>query len=484
MSGTATIGSNGLPRAVIPSFPPFELTSPPERPPSREDFLIAEMERRFGGRAVRVEPGERVAEPELYQAPELTEPEWIGGFRGGVGKLLWRVHGLREKAIRFLNCNKLGRPGVCSNYPHEHKFFVPHGCEVVFCKECADESRRELLIDYWHVVCNAVLDFAGERAEHERLCGLLKDSSGLQRESVECRIGELWARVGRCVREKGWVLARVTFTLRCDGREITPERVKAMNTCVGAVMRRTVGSRKGFGMLFVDEVGFEKRGHLPDAQRVTHGLNLHCHGLYFGPFVDWEQTRKLWMEVTVKKFWGKLWARMRRIIREKVQRGVWTRVEAERRERELWVKLLEKKASRGFFITAVKRFAENPGRAIRWALNHMLKYVSKPPAVTPERLASLIAAFDGARRVHSLGLFYGKKPKREKKDCPCPKCRAMGIVSTVSFEGKAFGNGACIPRLERIDDLLGRGYVPLRDAGRDAVLASGVSREDSWGASP
>ena len=144
----------------------------------------------------------------------------------------------------------------------------------------------------------------------------------------------------------------------------------------GALMRRTVGSRKGYGMLYVDEVGFERRGHIPDALRVAHGLNLHAHGLYFGPRLDWERTRDLWMEITKKRF------------------GV---------------------ESRGFFISAVKRFAENPGRAIRWALNHMLKYVSKPPAVTPERLASLIAAFDGAKRVHSLGLFSTAKKRSAKE---------------------------------------------------------------------
>jgi hypothetical protein len=445
MNEAAAIGNevitSGIPRAVIP---PFELTPPPGLPPSREDFLIAEIERRFGGRAVRIEP--EIAEPELYR--ELHEPEWAGGFRGNVAKLLWD-RGLKRKAIRFLSCNKLARPGVCNRYPLEHKYFIPNGCEVVFCRECADEQRRELLLDYWHVVCNAVLDFAGERQNHEELCELLRDSSGLQRQNVERDIGDMWARVGQCVKSRGWVLARVNLTLRSDGSEITPERVKKFNACVGEVMRRTVGSRKGYGMLFVDEVGFETRGHLPDSQRVAHGLNLHCHGLYFGPWnisrESWERTRDLWMEVTKKEF------------------GV-----------ESW----------GFFITAVKRFAENPGRAIRWALHHMFKYVSKPPSVSPERLASLIAAFDGARRVHSLGLFYGKKPKREKKDCPCPKCRAMGLVGTISFEGRMFGNGACIPRLERVEDLLGRGYAPLRDAARESVLAMGASREDSWGASP
>ena len=447
VGGEAPTSPSVVPRAVIP---PFELVPPPERPPSRGDFLMVELERRFGVRVVRLDPKkERIVGPkperETIADPPFVEPEWSGGFRGEVAKLLWRVHGLQKKAIRFLNCNKLGRPGVCSRYPLEHKFFIPHGCEVVFCKECAEESRRALLVDYWHVVCNAVLDFAGARGAHEKLCALLHETSGRERQDIEHQLGELWAQVGRNIKEHGWVLARVNFTLRSDGSEITPQRVKAVNSCIGNVMRRIVGSRKGYGMLFVDEVGFEKRGHLPDALRIAHGLNLHAHGLYFGPRLNWEGTRDLWMEVTKAEF------------------GV---------------------DSRGFYIRAVKGFARNPGRAIRWALNHMLKYVSKPPAVTPERLAALIAAFDGAKRVHSLGLFYGKKAKREKKECPCPKCRAMGIASAICFEGTDLGNGACIPRLERIEKLRARGYVPLREAGREAVLATGASREDSWGAPP
>jgi hypothetical protein len=324
------------------------------------------------------------------------EPDWERyGFRGQVGKLLWE-RGLRKKAIRFLSCNKCARPGVCSRYPDEHKFFIPNGCEVVFCKECAQEVRRELFLAYQAVVLAVIM-------------------GGIP---------------------KGWVLARINFTLRSDGSDVTPERVKGMNSCVRSVMRRTVGTRKGFGLLFVDEVGFEKRGHLPDAQRAAHGLNLHAHGLYFGPRLDWQRTRDLWMEATEKKF------------------GV---------------------PSRGFYITAVQGLQRDPARAVRWALNHMLKYVSKSPAITPERLASLIAAFDRTRRVHSLGLFYGKKPKKEKKDCPCPKCRKEGIVSKVSFEGCPLPNGGFIPRLEKIELLLSQGYVPLREAGREAVLAMGES---------
>lgn len=387
----------------------FKLEPPIERAPSRDDFLIAEFERRFGGRVVWVKKArsdEICVDPDTY-APREAEPEWERlGFRGQVGKLLW-ARGLRKKAIRFVSCNKCARSGLCSRYPDEHKYFIPNGCEVVFCKECAGEVRRALLFAYQAVILTAITKLGGI--------------------------------------PKGWVLARVNFTLRCDGTEITSERVKKFNLCVRAVMPKAVGSRKGYGMLFVDEVGFEKRGHLPDSLRIAHGLNLHCHGLYFGPRVDWQQTRDLWIAETRKRF------------------GV---------------------ASRGFFIKAVRGFTENPERAIRWALNHMLKYVSKPPAVTPERLASLIAAFNGARRIHSLGLFYGEKPQHKKGDCPCPKCKAMGIVSVVGFEGRALPSGGCIPRLEPIENLLARGYVPLREAGRDAVLSIGVSRENSWGASP
>ena len=423
-----------LPRAVIPDF---VLEMPSASAPSRDDFLIAEFQRRFNARRIKRVPVEvpvEVAEPEMYGG----EPDWeCYGFRGQVGKLLW-ARGLRKKAIRFVSCNKCARPGVCSRYPDEHKFFIPNGCEVVFCKECAQEVRRELLADYFVVVRNAVLKVSGEQVEFDRLLAVLQDSETrpeVRAEAEKC-LCALWARVVRFIREKGWVLARINFTLRSDGSEITPERVKGMNACVRNVMRKAVGSRNGYGQFYLDEVGFEKRGHLPDAQRVAHGLNLHAHGLYFGPRLDWERTRDLWMEVTAKKF------------------GT---------------------PSRGFYITAVRGFEKEPERAVRWALNHMLKYVSKPPAVSAERLASLIAAFNTAKRVHSLGLFNGKKPKHEAKDCPCPKCRKEGIVSAVSFEGRSLPNGGCIPRLEKIEVLLTRGYVPLREAGRDAVLSMGDS---------
>lgn len=311
------------------------------------------------------------------------------GEESGDAKMKRKALRLKRKAIRFANCGRLGRSAVCSLYPFEHKFYAPHDCGTDFCMKCAQGQRRALFDKYLRVILNAV-------------------AGGVP---------------------KGWTLARVTFTLNSDGTEITPERVKAFNAAVKFTMRKTVGSRKGYGFLFDDEVGHEKRGHLPDAQRVAHGLNLHAHGLYFGPYVDWERTRDLWMDETEKRF------------------GV---------------------PSTGFYITEVKGFRRDPERAVRHALNHLLKYLSKPPAVTAERLAALILSFDGAKRIHALGKFYGKCPAKEKSNCPCPTCRRMGLENpgVLSFEGKLLPNGGSIPRLSLVGDLIEQGYLPLHGDGR------------------
>jgi len=346
-----------------------------------------------------------IKEPNARRSREPEEnPEWGNfGIRGRVAQLLF-ARGLKRKAVRFANCGRLGRPGFCSRYPSEHKFFCKHGCEVIFCRECGDETRRNLFLDYLSVLT-----------------------------SVLCEHGV----------PTGWVLARINFTLRSNGTPITPERVKKFNAAVRIAMRKSVRSRNGYGMLFVDEVGFETRGHT--AKRTAGGLNLHCHGLYFGPWIDWERTRDLWQSETTKAF------------------GV---------------------PSSGFFIKRVRIIRGDLDRAVRWALNHMLKYTSKPPAVSAERLADLICAFNTTHRVHALGLFYGRKPRRAKKDCACPKCRTEGIASVVCFEGRLLPDGGCIPRIAPIDELLSQGYCDLREAGRAAIFAYGEPKESIWSESP
>lgn len=322
------------------------------------------------------------------------------GVECGDAKVVRKALRLKRKAIRFANCDRLGRSAVCSLYPSEHKFYAPHDCGTNFCMKCAQGQRRTLFEKYLRVILSAV-------------------AGGVP---------------------KGWTLARVTFTLRSDGTEIKPERVKAFNSAVRFTVRKSVGSRNGFGFLFSDEVGFETRGHLPGSQRVSHGLNLHCHGLYFGPYVDWGQTRDGWVAETQKRFGS---------------------------------------PSTGFYITEVKGLRRDPERAVRWALNHMLKYLSKPPAVTAGRLAALILSFDGAKRVHALGMFYGKCLKKEKTNCLCPTCKRMGLEEpgVLFFEGKFLPNGGSIPRLSLVRDLVAQGYLPLRGDGRTTDFGDSLARD-------
>ncbi len=403
---------NSIARAVVPPWPD-DVPVPWPHPSADPAADRLRWHRRAEARRVHArDRGEIVVglenvpfEPRKLRPEPDYNPAWERfGFRGQVTKLLFEC-GHKRKAVRWANCQRLGRPGDCMRYPLEHKFFVLHGCSVIFCPKCALQQRKQLFLDYLSVILSV-----------------------LRERGVP----------------PGWVLARVNFTLRSDGSEITPDRLKKMNAAIRGVMRKSVGSRNGYGMLFLDEVGHELRGH-SRRRRKARGLNPHAHALFFGPRLDWQKTRDLWMQETEKRF------------------GV---------------------PSTGFWITEVKGWREDPERALRRALNHMLKYVSKAPAVSPERLASLIAAFDGARRIHSLGLFYGIKPERKKRDCPCPKCRAMGIGSVVSFEGRVLPSGGCVPRLVPIGDLCREGYELLTYAGRAAVLSMGVGREDSWGNSP
>jgi len=148
------------------------------------------------------------AEPEVVADPEEVAPiaasreGWDNlGLRGQVAKLLLE-RGYEKQAGRFANCQRFGRPGVCSRYPEKHKYFQRHGCGMRFCINCALEERRRLFTKY-HAVFSAVLT---------------------QLKSIPY----------------GWVFARVTFNLRSDGSAITPEKVKLFNSAV----RRVHGDAK------------------------------------------------------------------------------------------------------------------------------------------------------------------------------------------------------------------------------------------------
>lgn len=135
------------------------------------------------------------------------------------------------------------------------------------------------------MIRNAVLEFAGKREAYDALCTVLGDTRTELRVRAEAEnsLRTLWFRLGEHLRKKGWVLARINFTIWSDGSEITPDRVKKNECGVRSTMQRSIGKARGYGMVFMDEVGFETRDHILD--RKAGGLNLHAHGLYFGPYL-------------------------------------------------------------------------------------------------------------------------------------------------------------------------------------------------------
>jgi hypothetical protein len=194
------------------------------------------------------------------------------------------------------------------------------------------------------------------------------------------------------------------------------------------------------GILFCDEVGYEESGRTPD--RKAGGLNLHAHGLYYGPFLKdwrqgWEIVRDIWREETKRAFGEE---------------------------------------SHGVIISHLKNWRSDPVRDLQHALNHMLKYVSKCPAKTPERMAELEKAFDGARRIHSGGVWFKlPKPTEEKHGCGyCPLCEAEGIQSPLYLMRRFASNGGEIPDYWPVEKLEAEGWRDLelvrQESSRSRVL--------------
>ena len=268
-----------------------------------------------------------------------------GGDRGKVAELLFEAR-FEAKAHRFWKCHREGIPLDCSR-DSAHKFFVPYQCGCRFCENCAPVLQRQLSARY---------------------------------------LGPVMSVVNARAARPGYTLARVNFSVRSTGEVFTAERVRWFNDCIRKLFRRLF-PEEDYGVLWVDEVGYEKHGR--HAVRKAEGLNLHAHGLYIGPRLDWHKVRDLWVEITGGD-----------------GLGVW--------------------------LTFLKGWCHDPEGAIRRAWGHLVKYVSKVPAETPQRIAALEIAFAGVRRVHSLGLFYKVAPlddqlrqfRPEDSGRRCPVCGA------------------------------------------------------------
>ncbi len=301
----------GPPRAVIPdlgvccdsSFPQFE----------RESLECDVEGRPLSPRALWVLP-----KPLLDGDGNLVQLGDGGGENQEQAQHLWRL-GLQAKAHRLASCGRFGQRVECEN---GHSYYQGFRCGQRFCRRCAPSLAAELF--------------------------------------------ELHADLEKfCKRRQGWVIALLDFTVKNTGRLPDAKFSRAVNCAVRRLMHKLLRGVKGWGYLWVDELGFD-------------GTNLHVHGIYYGPYLDQRVISQAWLKETGDSFIVYI-----------------------------------QKARRGF----------------RPALWHHLKYVNKPPSNDPRRLAELEVAFHGVRRVHTLGVFYnpetdGEEKEVSKESCRCPRCRS------------------------------------------------------------
>jgi hypothetical protein len=236
--------------------------------------------------------------------------------------------GRESKAQRLACCARFARRVECAG---GHSFRQTFRCGLRFCRACAPQVFQELFAKY------VGLEKLVEKRPH-------------------------------------WVLARLDFTVRNTGKMPAADAIRAMNLAVRKTLKRLLKGKKGWGYLWCDEFGFEN-------------TNLHCHGLYYGPYLPHSQVLDAWEKETKDS------------LRASIQ------------------------SARGDF---------------RKALYHLLKYVSKPPGDDPRHLAQLESAFSGVRRVHTLGLFYNPDLPEEDdpKELKCPHCDGhlfiVGVYCSIS----------------------------------------------------
>jgi hypothetical protein len=300
----------------------------------------------------------------LLPQPHFDDDENVTYFADGGGdnqeqaKHLWNL-GLKSKANRLGCCKRFGVRAECKN---GHAFYRSWRCQLRFCCSCGPSVAASLFDR--HVVLEE-----------------------------------------KIVPKRGWVLALLDFTVRNTGQLPDAKAIRSMNRSVRRVMRKLLRSRKGWGYLWVDELGFDRE---EDGER--KGTNLHCHGVYYGPYLEQRKISEAWL--------------------------------AETGNPVVWIQ----PARRGF-------------RAVLW---HHLKYVTKPPSNDSQRLAELEVAFNGVRRVHTLGAFYNVLEPENKLEgeCLCPRCNSplarTGFYCCVS---ELTANG-----LRDVEDV-------RREMGRDRVFS-------------
>jgi hypothetical protein len=280
-------------------------------------------------------------------------------------KLERKARALERKANRLAACSVIARPMDCTDC--DLKAFLRFYCGNRYCRYCGNQIFVRLFAKY-------------------------------------IRLQEI---VEQLMRRNGFrpiaVLATFTFTTANLGRMPTAEEIRHFNEDVRKALhilcKRLGINGSQFGALWCDEFG----GWNPKLQ--DYNTNLHCHGIWLGPFLPLKLLSKVWSEVRCNSDY--------RVVIESVP-------------------------SRG----GAPDFARALGHALKYTSKHVSRY-------SPERLAELELAFNGVRRVHSMGLFYNAKQTRDDAEpsatplCPLcagrlayPKHAGLQLVKDLEKEGR------------------------------------------------
>lgn len=314
---------------------------------------------------------------------------------------------LQKKANRELACGLIG--GVVPCRDCGARYAVSYECGNRYCLTCGPERANECFAK--------IKDRIQLAAANLMLC-----------DNLDCKQC-YWFRRGRTRREDGeqmpiphWppaqtgprakkVIAILDFMLPNVGRPETwvARRFNlAIKKTIRTLARRAGISRREYGYLFTDEYG-------------AHNTNLHCHGIWVGPRLDWKEIQRAWRKYS--KFIVPAYSKPGRVV-----------------------------------IRSCNVLAP--------ALYHAIKYPAKfGEHASGEWLAELEIAFHRVRRLHRLGAFYNMpkpedEPEHDGRMTKCPGCK--GPLGEPTFN-----------RL--LSDLYAEGLRNLRVVVREIAYAKATS---------
>ena len=173
---------------------------------------------------------------ELVEKPDSRG--WEGfEFRSQVAQILID-QGLEQKAYRYLDCGRKGYRFRCQG-KEGHEYFSAFHCDLRFCPFCA---RRR---------------FAKLFAKHAPALEYVRRDT-----------------------RPGFRLREITLTSSNTG-QLAREGIREFNKHVKKTVQRLRGRMRGWGAIWVDEVGFSN-------------TNLHAHVLFYGPYIEQERLAATW----------------------------------------------------------------------------------------------------------------------------------------------------------------------------------------------